>query len=77
MPITKALNLLFRWSPTGGLNTEPPDYKSGALPIELAGDMAPRLGLEPRTFRLTAECSTIELTGQVMIASGAVHDSIS
>ena len=65
MPITKALNLSFRWSPTGGLNTEPPDYKSGALPIELAGDMALRLGIEPRTPWLTAKCSATELTERI------------
>lgn len=29
--------------------------------------MAARLGLEPRTLRLTAECSAIELSGNEII----------
>ena len=61
MPITKALNLSFRWSPTGGLNTEPPDYKSGALPIELAGDMAGQLGLKPKSMVLETVILDAEL----------------
>lgn len=49
------------WSPTGGLNTEPPDYKSGALPIELAGDMAGQLGLEPKSMVLETTILAAEL----------------
>ena len=30
--------------------------------------MAPRVGLEPTTTRLTAECSTIELSGNITLA---------
>ena len=29
--------------------------------------MAPRLGFEPRTFSLTASCSTVELPGNVQL----------
>ena len=49
------------WSPTGGLNTEPPDYKSGALPIELAGDMSGQLGLEPKSMVLETTILAAEL----------------
>ena len=31
--------------------------------------MAPRVGLEPTTTRLTAECSTIELSGIITLAA--------
>ena len=30
--------------------------------------MAPRAGLEPATTRLTAECSTIELSGNAVVS---------
>ena len=48
------------WSQHTDFNRKPVAYKATALPIELCW-LAPRLGLEPRTLRLTAECSTIEL----------------
>ena len=32
--------------------------------------MAPRAGLEPATVRLTAECSTIELSGNMVRGAG-------
>src|SRR5205823_6017347 len=34
---------------------------TGRLLSSVAGFLAPRVGLEPTTFRLTAGCSTIEL----------------
>src|SRR6478609_1077807 len=34
---------------------------TGLNPVECRGYLAPQVGLEPTTLRLTAECSTIEL----------------
>ena len=34
-----------------------------SLAVQRGEGMAPRVGLEPTTLRLTAECSTIELSG--------------
>ena len=44
----------------GASNSSPQECKSCALPNELIPH-ALRLGFEPRTYRLTADCSTIEL----------------
>lgn len=49
-----------KWSQNSDSNRKPVDYKSTALPIELFW-LAPQVGLEPTTYRLTAERSTIEL----------------
>ncbi len=45
----------FIWTNPGGMNS---------------GKLAPQVGLEPTTLRLTAECSTIEL----LRSNGATHD---
>ena len=50
------------------LTTEP--YRFFAFPIslwveQLRCSLAPRVGLEPTTTRLTAECSTIELSRKI------------
>ena len=39
------------------------------------GDLAPRLGLEPRTLSLTARCSAIELSGIMAIISSYIEIS--
>ena len=56
--------IIFKKSRLCDLNTQPADYKSAALPIELRRqNRAARVGLEPTTIRLTAEGSAIELPG--------------
>ena len=51
------------WSWWRESNPQPADYKSAALPLSHTSKikLALHLGLEPRTYRLTAGCSTIEL----------------
>ena len=49
------LNLWSWWQES---NLQPIAYKAIALPIELHQHMAPPVGLEPTTARLTAACST-------------------
>ena len=53
----------FYWSWWRESNPQPADYKSAALPLSHTSKikLALHLGLEPRTYRLTAGCSTIEL----------------
>ena len=38
--------------------------------------MAPRTGFEPVTYRLTAGCSTAELSGNTRIARGNPHNEV-
>ena len=38
-------------------------------------EMAPQVGLEPTTLRLTAECSAIELLRSMATAVGTANDS--
>ena len=40
--------------------------------VDFIGFLAPQVGLEPTTLRLTAECSAIELLRSVCAPSGAV-----
>ena len=70
-----------KWCAVTGSNHEPPDYKSGALPIELIAhkwSMTPvlykvkmecQMGFEPTTTCLEGRNSTVELLAHL---SGAV-----
>ena len=56
------------WGTRWGTNAKRPgrEYLPGHdLPVYVGFLLAPRLGLEPRTYRLTAGRSTIELSGNV------------
>jgi hypothetical protein len=44
-----------------GIEPTRPAWKAGALPLSYTR-LAPRVGFEPTTLRLTAACSTIELS---------------
>jgi hypothetical protein len=44
-----------------GIEPTRPAWKAGALPLSYTR-MAPRVGFEPTTLRLTAACSTVELS---------------
>ncbi len=79
--------LLDRWCPLTGSNRRPFAPEANALSTELRGrykngrqngghrvNMAPRAGLEPATTRLTAECSTIELSGNAVFRNALARN---
>ena len=45
--------------PSSGIEPEPPEYETGARPVELQGQVAPAEGVEPSRVRLTAGCPTV------------------
>ena len=49
-----------------GSNQGPTGYEPVALPLSYEPKMAPRVGFEPTTPRLTAECSTVELSRNIL-----------
>ena len=48
-----------------------------ALYQKLGGNMAPQVGLEPTTLRLTAECSAIELLRNMKCGSDLLSRAVS
>lgn len=57
-----------KWWAFRDLNPGPIGYEPTALPAELkAQKVAPQVGFEPTTYRLTAGCSTLELLRNTII----------
>jgi hypothetical protein len=50
----------------GNFNLDKSGYEPDALPLSYRPErMAPRVGFEPTTYRLTAGCSTVELSRNI------------